>query len=89
MAQWQADTPLISVVKRCFVDNLRVLVEAGADLGARNALGHTPLETARLIWGGGMAPGLKFKEREHFAKEGVVPELVRKMLTPPTYLLSK
>ena len=58
-------------------------MKAGADLGARNTLGHTPLETAQLRWGGGIAPGLKFKERERFAKEGEVPELVRKMLTPP------
>ena len=61
-----------------------MLVEAGADFKARNALDQTPLETAQLAWGGGMAPGLKFKEQERFAKEAKVPELVRKMLTPPT-----
>ena len=61
--------------------DIRVLVEAGADLGARNALGHTPLESAQLAYGGGTAPGLKRKERERIAKEGEVPPILRKLLT--------
>ena len=70
---------LACAANRGHVNVVRVLVEAGADLGARNAPGHTPVKAAQLVWGGGMAPGLKFKERERFAKEGEVTELVRKM----------
>ena len=82
VAQWQGATPLHLAVLTCHADTMAVLVESGADVGVRNGQGHTPLELAGLVWGGGLAPGLKFKERKRIAKEGEVPAVVREALTP-------
>ena len=76
----EGSRPLQISVQYLNVDTIRVLIDAGADPGARNVLGVTPLELSRIMWGGGMAPRLSRKERKRIAKEGEVPTVVLELL---------
>ena len=82
-AEWYKSYPLHQAVRDGYVDTSRILLQqqGGEDqLEARNSLGRTPLETARLFYSGGLAPGLGLAARGKAAAEGALPNTVEESI---------